>query len=194
VKIARPDSNRHDLDHPFYRDDMNCPIPYQPSLLRLLHGCIALLVPLAWLSGLVVFSNHDGRWFRLPTLPGDWIDIHGTVGVLLWPLAVLFALYALSAGRSRLRQPANAAALIGLMLAIGSGKLMQEDWLRTGQLDAFPYHLHLLAWLLISGAVIWHGAAVLRRGGWRFARSMVQLQVRENDGPRSWPRQLLRHR
>ncbi|QCH13645.1 cytochrome B [Synechococcus sp. CB0101] len=173
---------------------MNRPIPYQPSLLRLLHGCTALLVPLAWLSGLVVFSNHDGRWLRLPTLPGDWIDIHGTVGVLLWPVALVFALYALNAGRSRLRQPANAAALIGLMLAIGSGKLMQEDWLRTGQLDAFPYHLHLLAWLLISGAVIWHGGAVLRRGGWRFARSMAQLQVRENDGPRSWPRQLLRRR
>lgn len=29
-------------------------IPYQPSLLRLLHGVTALLVPLAWLSGWVV--------------------------------------------------------------------------------------------------------------------------------------------
>ena len=169
---------------------MNRPIPYQPSLLRLLHGCTALLVPLAWLSGVVVFAHHDGRWFRLPTLPGDWIDIHGTVGVVLWPVALLFALYALSAGRARLRQPANAAALIGLLLAIGSGKLMQEDWLRAGQLDAFPYHLHLLAWLLISGAVIWHGASVLRRGGLRFASSMLQINVRENDGPRSWPGQL----
>ena len=173
---------------------MNRPIPYQPSLLRLLHGCTALLMPLAWLSGLVVFANHDGRWFHLPALPGDWIDIHGTVGVLLWPVALLFALYALSAGRARLRQPANAAALIGLLLAIGSGKLMQEDWLRTGQLDAFPYHLHLLAWLLLSGAVLWHGADVLRRGGLRLACSMAQLQVRDNDGPRSWPKQLLRRR
>ena len=30
------------------------PRPYQPSLLRLLHGATALLVPLAWLTGLVV--------------------------------------------------------------------------------------------------------------------------------------------
>jgi hypothetical protein len=49
------------------------PRPYQPSLLRLLHGATALLVP-----------------------------------------ALLFALYALTAGRLRLRQPANALALVAL--------------------------------------------------------------------------------
>jgi hypothetical protein len=30
------------------------------------------------------------------------------VGVLLWPIALLFGLYAVTAGRPRLRQPANA--------------------------------------------------------------------------------------
>lgn len=166
--------------------------PYQPSLLRLLHGVTAVLVPLAWLSGAVVLGRHDGRWFRLPALPGEWIDIHGTVGVLLWPVALLFVLYALTAGRNRLRQPANAAALIGLVLAVGSGKLMEEEWLRNGELDHFPYHLHLLAWMLISAAVIWHVGAVIRRGGLPMAASMFRLQVRESDGPRQWPRQLLR--
>jgi hypothetical protein len=67
------------------------PRPYQPSLLRLLHGFTALLVPLAWLTGLLVYSSHDGRFGSLPfRLPGEWIDIHGTVGVLLWPIALLF--------------------------------------------------------------------------------------------------------
>ena len=81
------------------------PRPYQPSLLRLLHGATALLVPLAWITGLLVYSASDGRWGRLPfDLAGEWIDIHGTVGVLLWPVALLFALYALTAGRLRLRQ------------------------------------------------------------------------------------------
>ena len=160
--------------------------PYQPSLLRILHGITALLVPLAWLSGVAVFAKHDGRGVNWPTLPGDWIDIHGTVGVLLWPVALLFTLYALSAGRGRLRQPGNAAALIGLALAVVSGKLMQEDWLRTGQLDHFPYHLHLLAWLLISGAVIWHVTDVLKCGGWPLASSMLTLKVRANDGPGRW--------
>lgn len=117
--------------------------PYQPSLLRLLHGITALFVPLAWLSGLLVLINHDGRW---------------------------------------------------LLLAIGSGKLMDEDWLRTGELEHWPYHLHLLAWMIISGAVIWHVGDVVRRGGLPLAGSMVKLTVRESDRPRHWPKQLLQRR
>jgi hypothetical protein len=47
---------------------------------------MVLVVPLAWLSGFVVDSNRDGRWGRLPWhASGDWIDIHGNLGVLLWP-------------------------------------------------------------------------------------------------------------
>jgi hypothetical protein len=70
------------------------PRPYQPSLLRLLHGATALLVPLAWLTGLLVYSAYDGRFGRLPfTLPGEWIDIHGIVGVLLWPVALAVSLH-----------------------------------------------------------------------------------------------------
>ncbi|MBM5802281.1 MAG: cytochrome B, partial [Cyanobacteria bacterium K_DeepCast_35m_m2_023] len=133
------------------------PIPYQPSLLQLLQGITAVLVPLAWLSGFVVLANHDRRWFRLPVaVPGEWIDIHGTVGALLCPVALLFVVYDIRVGRARLRQAANAAALLGLVLAVASGKLMQEDWLRTGQLDHLAYHLHLVAWMLITGAVIKH--------------------------------------
>jgi len=89
---------------------------YQTSLLRLLHGVTALVVPLAWLSG----------------------------------------------------------------LAIGSVKLIDEDWLRSGELEHWPYHLHLLAWLIISGAVIWHVVDVVRRGGLPLARSMMKLSVRES--------------
>jgi len=127
------------------------PRPYQPSLLRLLHGATALLVPLAWLTGLLVYSAYDGRFGRLPiTLPGGWIDIHGTAGVVLWPLVLLFTLYAVSAGRARLRQPANALALLALALAVGSGKLMDEDWLSGGQFHHLVYSVHLLAWLLIA--------------------------------------------
>jgi hypothetical protein len=167
--------------------------PYQPSLLRLLHGAMVVLVPLAWLSGAVVYSNLDGRWLRLPVqLPGDWIEIHGSIGVLLWPLALLFALVAFSLGRHKLRQPANATALVGLGLAVGSGKLMQEDWLREGRLDHVVYHLHLLAWLLIAAALLWHVAAVLRRGGRSLAGSMFSTTLQANDHPRLWLDQLTR--
>ncbi|MCT0225525.1 cytochrome b/b6 domain-containing protein [Synechococcus sp. CS-1328] len=169
------------------------PRPYQPSLLRLLHGLTAVLVSLAWLSGLVVYSNDDGRWGRLPLqVGGDWIDIHGTIGVLLWPLAILFALYAISVGRRHLRQPANLIALLALALAVGSGKLMEEDWLKDGQLDHVVYSVHLLAWLVMAGAVLTHVSAVLQRGGMPLLRSMVNLQVRANDLPRDWPGQIRR--
>jgi hypothetical protein len=154
---------------------------------------MALLVALAWLSGLIVYSIHDGRWGRLGWQPpGDWIDIHGSFGVLLWPLALLFGLYALSLGRARLHQAANAAALLGMALAVGSGKLMQEDWLRGGELDHPVYSLHLLAWLLIGGALLWHVAAVFHRGGSPLARSMFLLRVRSNDQPGDWPAQVSR--
>jgi hypothetical protein len=169
------------------------PRPYQPSLLRLLHGATALLVPLAWLTGLLVYSAYDGRFGRLPiTLPGEWIDIHGTVGVVLWPLALLFALYAITVGRARLRQPANALALLALALAVGSGKLMDEDWLRDGHVHHLVYSIHLLAWLLIALAVGLHVTAVLQRGGLPLARSMASVQLRPGDLPGNWFDQIRR--
>jgi hypothetical protein len=141
--------------------------------------------------GLLVYSAYDGRFGRLPfTLPGEWIDIHGTVGVLLWPIALLFGIYALSAGRARLRQPANAMALVALVLAVGSGKLMDEDWLREGQFQHAFYSIHLLAWLLIALAVALHVGAVLQRGGLPLARSMASLKIRSSDRPGDWPAQI----
>jgi hypothetical protein len=170
------------------------PRPYQPSLLRVLHGATALLVAGAWATGLMVYSHFDGRWGRLPVqIPGEWIDIHGTAGVVLWPIALLFALYALTLGRLRLRQPANALALGALVLAVGSGKLMEEDWLRNGDLGQGIYAVHLLAWLLMAVAVGVHLGSVLARGGLPLARSMGSLQMRAQDLPGDWWGQIRRH-
>jgi hypothetical protein len=168
--------------------------PYQPSLLRLLHGAMVLLVPAAWLSGLIVYSQFDGRWGRLPfRLAGEWIDLHGSLAVLLWPLAALFGLYALSLGRSRLRRPANVIALAALTLSIVTGKLMQEEWLKKGELNHLIYSLHLLGWLTIAGAVLWHLAAVVTLGGVPLLRSMLSLRLNRGDQPRDWPGQIRRH-
>ena len=167
--------------------------PYQPSLLRLLHGTTALLVLAAWLSGLLVYSALDGRWGRLPfTLPGDWVDLHGTVGVVLLPVALLLAIYAFNPGRAQLRRPANAVALVALALAIGSGKLMHEDWLRNGELQHGIYALHLLAWLLLAGSVLLHLLGNLRRGGPALLASMLSPTLRPGDHPADWPAQLRR--
>ena len=148
---------------------------HQPLLLQLLHGLTALLVPLAWLSGLVVFSQYDGRWGRLPfTLPGDWMDLHGSVGVALIPVALVFGVYALGPGRWRLGQWGNALPLLALALALGSGKAMQEEWLHEGELHHLAYSLHLLGWLLLALAVPVHLLTLLRRGGWPLLTSMVR--------------------
>lgn len=144
-------------------------------MLRLLHGLTAGVLPLVWCSGLVVYSRYDGRWGRLPfVLPGDWIDLHGSLAVVLWLLALPFALYALSIGRWRLRQVGNALPLLALGLAVGSGKAMQEQWLRDGQLHHLAYSLHLLAWLLMAVAVVVHLLELMRRGGWPLLLSMVR--------------------
>lgn len=170
------------------------PRPYQPSLLRLLHGATALLVVGAWTTGFLLYNRFDGRWGRLPwALSGDWIDIHGSVAVVLWPVALLFGLYALTLGRQRLRQPANAIALLALALAVGSGKLMQEDWLEDGELGHGVYAVHLLAWLAVAAAVLSHIGSVLSRGGKPMAASMVSLELRERDLPRDWFGQIRRH-
>lgn len=168
--------------------------PYQPSLLRLLHGAMVLLVPAAWLSGWLVYNQYDGRWGRLP-LPagGEWIDLHGTLALLLWPLAILFGLYAISLGRQRLRRPASAIPLAALVLAIGSGKLMQEDWLKRGDLDHLVYGLHLLGWLAVTAAVLVHLALLLQRGGPPLLRSMLSLRLNRGDQPLDWPGQIARH-
>lgn len=166
--------------------------PYQPSLLRLLHGGTALLVFAAWASGLVVYSRFDGRWGRLPfTPPGEWIDIHGTAGVVLLVVAVLFGLYALTLGWRRLRRPANLLPLLALALAVGSGKLMQEDWLREGELSHAVYSVHLLAWLALGLAVLSHLGSLWQLGGPPLLRSMLSLRARVGDLPGDWPSQIL---
>ncbi|MEA5441794.1 cytochrome b/b6 domain-containing protein [Cyanobium gracile] len=161
--------------------------------MRLLHGATALLVLAAWLSGLFVYSRYDGRWGRLPFTPaGDWIDIHGLIGVGLLVLALPFVAYAFSLGRARLRRATNSLTLVALALAMGSGKLMQEDWLEDGQLHHLVYGLHLLGWLLIGLAVLVHVGDSLRLGGWPLLNSMVSTSLRPGDLPGDWPQQVRR--
>lgn len=170
--------------------------PYQPSLLRFAHGVTLLLTLAAWSTGLVVLAVHDRRWFtiNLPTLPsGDWIDVHGSIGVVLLPFALLLLLVACTLGRRRLNRPGNLLMLLSLALAVASGKAMQEEWLRQGDLEHLAYGVHLLAWMLMPVALVQHLLSARRLGGPWLVMSMLALNVRQGDGPRHWWSQISRH-
>lgn len=167
--------------------------PYQPSLLRLLHGGTAGLVAITWLSGLLIYSRYDGRWGRLPfAVGGDWIDLHGTAGSMLLPVALLLGVYAFILGFRKLLRSSNAVALGALALAIGTGMGMNGDWLEAGNLHELLYTMHLGAWLLLTLALATHLGGVIKLGGWRLARSMFSPRLRGGDWPWHWPGQLLR--
>lgn len=168
------------------------PGPYQPSLLRLLHAFTAVLVALCWCTGLALYSQFDGRWGRIPLHLPEVIDLHGTLGVLLTLAAIPFAAYACSLGRGRLARPANGAPLLALLLSLGSGLLMNEEWPRRGEFQHLAYALHLTAWLLITVMVVWHLLALVRRGGPALAVSIWRFGLRPGDGPRQWPSQVQR--
>ena len=84
-------------------------------------------------------------------------------------------------------------ALGALVLAVATGKMMQEDWLRDGQLHHLAYSLHLVAWLLIGLAVLLHVGESLRLGGTPLLASMVSTTVRPGDLPGDWPQQVRRY-
>jgi len=169
-------------------------VPYQPSLLRVLHGATAVLVAIGWITGLLLLGSFDGRWGRLPfTLDGEWIELHGYVGLVLALVLLLFVPYALTLGAGRLRRFANSLPLMALVLAVGSGLQMESDFLVNQATTPLPYALHLLAWLLLAVSVPLHWIGAVRRGGWPLAASMLSVRVPPQDGPLQWPGQLLRY-
>jgi hypothetical protein len=166
--------------------------PYQPSLLRVLHGASAVLVTIGWITGLLLLGSFDGRLGRLPfPLDGEWIEWHGRVGLLLALVLLLFVPYALTLGAGRLRRFANSLPLLALLLAVVSGLQMESEFLVNHATTPPPYALHLTAWLLLAVSVPIHLIGAVRRGGWPLAASMLSLQLRTHDGPLHWPGQLL---
>ena len=169
-------------------------VPYQPSMLRVLHGATALLVAISWITGLLLLGSFDGRWGRLPfTLDGEWIELHGRVGLLLALVLLLFVPYALTLGAGRLRRFANSLPLLALVLAVGSGLQMESEWLVNHATTPLPYALHLTAWLLLAVSVPLHLIGAVRRGGWPLAASMLSPRLLPHDGPPHWAGQLLRY-
>lgn len=177
--------------------------PYQPLLLRVLHGLNGLLVLGALITGFWVYNTYDGRFGRiaLPTIP-DSQGLHGTIGLTFLLLFPCFAIYSFHAGQKRLIQPdslanlkqltrpigwislhrlVNTAMLIASVLALISGRLMKEEWLPNQELHHLAYSCHLLAWLIMGTCLLIHLLVSVRVGGTSLLLSMVDYKTRSND-------------
>lgn len=182
--------------------------PYQPILLRLLHGFTALLVVLALGTGFWVYDIYDGRWghLGLPQI-GDMQGIHGTIALTFFLVLPFFAAYSFRLGDRRLWQPnsltqlkqpgkpiwwvaahrlLNTGMLLAGTFAVVTGRMMQEAWLPAGELNHPVYLAHLGAWVILFGAVALHLLLGIKVGGLPLLVSMVSFGQREGDRPRQW--------
>ncbi|NJN48741.1 MAG: cytochrome b/b6 domain-containing protein [Alkalinema sp. RL_2_19] len=161
--------------------------PYQPSLLRLLHGLSALVLFGAATSGYWIYEQFDGRWGKLG-LPmiDNVMGLHHTIGEFATVLMLLFVLYSLTLGRRKLVQLSSLKQLVqpthpawwnslhrltntfimgAAILAVVSGKRMEGRWLANEEFDQLPYLLHLSAWSAIGIGLILHLLMNLKIGG-----------------------------
>ncbi|MFW6295762.1 MAG: cytochrome b/b6 domain-containing protein [Halothece sp.] len=186
--------------------------PYQPLLLRLLHGLTSFFAIAAIITAFWTYDIYDGRWGTL-SLP-QWREIegiHGTFG--LWTLLVfpLFALYAFHRGEKRLIQASsltkikaigqpiwwytlhrftNTLAILSLTFAVFSGKMMDETWLPKGELNHSWYYAHLISWIVLVGCIALHLLMSARVGGVPLLMSMLTWRFRAKDNPILWREQI----
>jgi Ni,Fe-hydrogenase I cytochrome b subunit len=191
---------------------MSAKAPYQPSLLRLLHGISGLALLIATATGYWIYDQFDGRWGRigLPQLDSimDWHhDIAGKA-ILIF---ILFGLYSLTLGRHKLIQQSslkhltqintpiwwqglhrlvNTTLLGAIVLAVISGREMQGNWLVTGDYQHGVYFVHLAAWGTIVLGLILHLLMNLKIGGIPLLLSIFSLKLRPHDTPKHWPQQI----
>jgi hypothetical protein len=187
---------------------MSAKAPYQPSLLRLLHGLSGLAMLSALTTGYWIYDQFDGRWGRigLPRLDSimDWHQNIAGKSILLF---ILFGLYSLTLGRRKLLQKSslkhltqintpigwqglhrllNTTLLSAIVLAVISGRQMQGNWLVSGDYQQVVYILHLSAWGAIVLGLILHLLMNLKIGGIPMLLSIVSLKIRPHDTPKHW--------
>lgn len=186
--------------------------PYQPLLLRIVHGLNAAIALLAILTSFWVYNTYDRRFIRfpLPAIP-EIIGIHGTLGLTFFLLFPFFALYSFHRGSQRLIQPnsltntakldraigwyswhriVNTLLLIAATWSIVTGRMMKEEWLPANELDHIWYKLHLSGWVILVLGVILHIAMALKVGGIPLIQSIFSPSYRPKDSPRLWWSQL----
>ena len=184
--------------------------PYQPVLLRILHGVAAVLVILALISGFLIYNTYDKRWgsFALPTI-GNIQGIHGTIALMFLLFLPVFALYSLHIGYRRLVQEqsfsqlkqlgkpvwwisvhhfANTLMLLAVTFAVVTGRMMKEEWLPAGEIHRQWYLAHLGAWVSVFISLAVHLLMGAKVGGVPLLVSMFNWKIRDEDMPLSWLR------
>lgn len=186
--------------------------PYQPLLLRLLHGVTGLFLIAAIVTAFWTYDIYDGRWGRLPLPNNPEIEgIHGTFGLFTLLIFPAFVFYAFHRGQRRLIQPdsltqltqvgkpiwwytlnrfTNTLTLLALTFALFTGKMMDSAWLPMGELNHAWYSAHLIAWVVMVGAIALHLLINAKIGGAPLLLSMFHWRFREKDSPQVWPAHL----
>lgn len=182
--------------------------PYQPLLLRILHGLTGLFLIAAILTAFWTYNTFDGRWGKIP-LP-DYSEIeglHGTFGLYTLLIFPFFVVYAFHRGQKRLLQSdslaklhqfgnpiwwytlnrfSNTLIILALTFALFSGKMMDEKWLPNGELDRFWYYAHLVSWVIIVACIALHLLLNAKVGGMPLLLSMLNWRFRDQDSPKLW--------
>lgn len=161
--------------------------PYQPVLLRILHGAAAILIVLALISGFWVYNTYDKRWgsLALPIIE-DIQGIHGTIALTFLLLLPVFALYSFHFGYRRLVQEqsftqlkqlgkpvwwisihrfANTLMLLTATFAVVTGRMMKEEWLPAGEIHRQWYLAHLVGWICVFISLALHLLIGAKVGG-----------------------------
>ncbi|MCY7338322.1 MAG: cytochrome b/b6 domain-containing protein [Chamaesiphon sp.] len=182
--------------------------PYQPVLLRILHGVAAVLLVLALISGFLIYNTYDKRWgsFALPTI-GDIQGTHGTIALTFLLFLPVFALYSFHIGYRRLVQEqsfsqlkqfgkpvwwislhrfANTLMLLAATFAVVTGRMMKEEWLPNGEIHRQWYLAHLVAWVCVFMSLALHLLMGAKVGGMPLLVSMFNWKTRGEDTPLSW--------
>lgn len=183
-------------------------LPYQPFLLRFLHGLTGIFVLGAIVTAYWTYDTFDKRWggVGLPVFPAIE-GIHGTFGMYALLLFPVFAVYALRRGHNRLLQPdslvklrqintpigwytlhrgANTLSLLSLAFALFSGRMMDSAWLPRGELNHTWYSVHLVSWVVMLLTLAIHLLMSAKVGGAPLLLSIVQWQSRPKDSPKQW--------
>lgn len=182
--------------------------PYQPLLLRILHGLTGLFLIAAILTAFWTYDTYDGRWGGLPLPDYKEIEgVHGTFGLYTLLIFPVFVLYAFHRGQRRLIQPdslakltqvgkpiwwytlsriTNTLAVLALTFSLFSGKMMDSAWLPKGELNHGWYYAHLIGWVIMVVCIALHVLMNARVGGLPFLLSMLNWRFRAKDSPILW--------